>query len=217
MKIIAFIEPSKFALLLDVNQFIKGFEIINDNQEISQLSDNTELVYLSEKEIKVAGYNEKLFNDASVVLVPDSFNLKHNFISEFKVLYHGITINNYSESILKLRKNNFFRGEKKSIEESTEDNEITPYFEIVELIKKGISNKGVKNIYDKIPSYNVLLEAKLNLLHECLTPEGAAEADTSSLTPEQKKIVLFLSKHKDNLAKDYIEKLTELRNSLLGS
>jgi len=67
------------------------------------------------------------------------------------------------------------------------------------------------------PELNATLEAKLNLLHDCLTVEGAKETDTSFLTPEQKKLVDYLANLKDNLEKDYIEKLTELRISLLGS
>lgn len=60
-------------------------------------------------------------------------------------------------------------------------------------------------------------EQHLEILHACLTAEGSKEADTSFLSTEQKELVEFLAKHKDNLAKDYIEKLTELRISLLGS
>lgn len=76
-------------------------------------------------------------------------------------------------------------------------------------------NSQLNKLKRKFP--DEVLERKLNLLHDCLTPEGAAEADTSFLTAEQKKLVEFLAKHKDNLAKDYIAKLTELRISLLGS
>jgi hypothetical protein len=66
-------------------------------------------------------------------------------------------------------------------------------------------------------SYDEVLEKKLILLHDCLHNESAATTDTSWLTEEQKTIVRFLSVQKDNLDEDYIEALTELRKSLLGS
>ena len=85
------------------------------------------------------------------------------------------------------------------------------------LIERGITDEGVKSIYDQISGFNAVLEAKLHLLHECLTPKGAKEADTTFLTLEKKKLVDYLANRNNNIAKDYIEKLTELRISLLGS
>jgi len=77
--------------------------------------------------------------------------------------------------------------------------------------------KIVEPIDHRITEKKAIFEAKLNLLHECLTPEGAKEVETNFLTPEQIELVEYLATLNDNLAKDYIEKLTELRTSLLGS
>ena len=65
-----------------------------------------------------------------------------------------------------------------------------------------------------------LLERQLELLHYCLHQEdakSASETDLSWLTDIQKGIVIFLSKQEDNLSKEYIQELTKLRISLLGS
>ena len=66
-------------------------------------------------------------------------------------------------------------------------------------------------------NHDEVLEKKLALLHDCLHHQSAAKADTSWLTQDERDIVEFLAKQKDNLKKEYIDALTELRKKLLGS
>lgn len=69
-------------------------------------------------------------------------------------------------------------------------------------------------------NYDEELEKKLTLLHDCLHHDGAKAAlkeGISWLSDKEKAIVETLARQTDNLSKDYIAKLTELRISLLGS
>lgn len=68
-----------------------------------------------------------------------------------------------------------------------------------------------------LPDGNLSTAAKLSILHNCLTPNGAAETDKSLLDEKQKGIVDYLANQNDNFCNDYIRNLTELRISLLGS
>jgi len=93
------------------------------------------------------------------------------------------------------------------------------YDEVFNIILDSEPNKYVRIRDNVFPgSENIFLtEKKLILLHDCLHHESAAKTDTSWLNKEQKDIVEFLAKQTDNLFKEYIDKVTELRKLLLGS
>lgn len=75
--------------------------------------------------------------------------------------------------------------------------------------------KVIEEIKNKFP--DARLEAKLNLLHQCLTPQGAKEANPDWLQPEAQAKFDNLKKINDDnpFAKEYIDALTELRDVLL--
>jgi len=234
MKIVAFIAPDKFKNLfsneVQINNLIPQYSggFVRHTGRMNWLNNGQNIIYIKLNEVKSGPYEESLFNDAVIVLMDDNYQLNHTFNSDFKLLYHSETIRSNADLIHSIKSNSKCIGFAQSMEEFEENGKTTPYYEIALLIERGIREESVQIIYDSIQVYNPVLEAKLNLLHECLTPEGASEVEKISNYNMIKELPVgtvtvdsFIKKHfviaKDNLAKDYIEKLTELRISLLGS
>lgn len=95
------------------------------------------------------------------------------------------------------------------------------YQKVLKLIKSISDNTVAQSVESIIKEffYDKVLEAKLELLHNCLHYESAKESldNIAWLTQEQQDIVKYFAEQTDNLTEDYINALTKLRISLLGS
>lgn len=101
-----------------------------------------------------------------------------------------------------------------------------------EKVKDGIKREDgdeIKKWWEILVGFDPILEVQLELLHQCLTPEGAAIADKIKNYPlikdkvekikvGEKTIVEHLSKQSDCFDdENYIKPLTKLRDALLNS
>jgi len=222
MKIIAFIHPEKFFWLLgeELAKRIKYFTHATDEfgRRKVFLEGGKSLIYLTPKSgAEVGKFDSKKSDESPIVVISDNFELTYNPSTVFKIVFHTETP---KKTLDVLRKNINYRGEIFNQEEEYYGGKISNYKLIADLIRSGFENVSFQKMYSDIPEFNYELELKLELLHSCLESTGATQAlkgDISFLSDKEKKIIEFLAKHKDNLSKEYIDKLTELRITLLGS
>ncbi|MHB8336980.1 MAG: hypothetical protein ACYDEE_06165 [Ignavibacteriaceae bacterium] len=214
-QLVVFIKPQKFASLFkDVNKTINGYSIAGE-ERILYLDDNKKIVLIKNDKAQIKQWDEKEVNDSECIIIPDelpNFNYTPNV--EFKILYHT---NTPPEKLNSLRVSSNYKGELKSLEEGTIDYKKTPYLELAESLENGNILKMIKSVYDNIPEFNYLLEAKLNLLHQCLTPQGAKAANPDWLQGDAitKFNALKNIGGDDPFSKEYIDALTVLRDELL--
>ncbi len=226
-QIICFIDPGKFQELLLNAQKKDGLKLSKDRIILN----NDNLVYIGENEIETSNYDADKANKSKCLLVPDSFKLQYIPAKAFKILYHNGTTNR--DLINELRNNKFYTGERKSIEEIEAENDKNKE-SLYYIIAKNIRDLSINEITEQIPYYDVILETKLELLHACLTPEGARNIYSIdnidliegitvnySINKKEKNIKQFISEHlaikSDCFSDTYIESLSCLRIALLGA
>jgi hypothetical protein len=103
--------------------------------------------------------------------------------------------------------------------------------QIKELLLEPDPGLEINDIIDSV--FRIKLQQKLNLLHECLTQEGAENAanslengtdyqkikdDVNNVKNDNDDLVINLlaEEGRDNFSKDYINQLTQLRDALLN-
>lgn len=211
-QIIIFINPSKFYSLLGQHCATEiGFAArIQGNWRY--LQNNKQIFYVKSEKSHAGDYSEAEAKSSLYILVPDQLKFEYTpeLKSDFKVLYHSETKNNYPHQYERLKALPNCKGLL-----SSSEMEDTIYDTIAKQIRTG-KNIEVDSVWKEIPEFSFTLESNLKLLHNCLTPEGAANADKLLLTEDQITIVESLAKSQSNFSQDYIDRLIELRTSLLG-
>ena len=225
-QIIVFINHEKFYFLLNKQPALdRKYSKKTKDGDIINLQGGKHIFYVRDKFFKQGRYNDEEAQAATYLLVPDNLKFEYtpNPQLNFKVLYHSETRKFYSHQYKRLKVLPNFKGSIEQPEEeflpkdeSTPEKEYTIYGIIAEQIKIG-ENIDINQVWKKIPEFNFTLEARLNLLHNCLTPSGAANSEKLFLDDKQMTIVESLAKQKDNFSEDYLRNLTELRRLLLDS
>ena len=248
-KVIAFVNPDKFRIMLTDNiaQEIK-FSI--DTEDFGWLSlkskdNNNWLFFYIGNYLEKGEFKQEQFDAAQIVLIPDEHSIDTLSVSgEFKVLLHTAT-NNYKSNLLtELRKLEGYKGEIQSVEENESNGTPTPYKLIVEMIECIYKNNCTdiqakfNAVWESIPNFAPILNAKLNLLHSLLVPHAELSEDFSKWTElktvadynnysvQTKAWETFVNTDINGKAKDFNEKpfdvnyiaaLTALRDALLES
>ncbi len=136
-------------------------------------------------------------------------------------VYHNHTpekLINYLQDAIK-SKFNMCISSLKSLHEEQENCNETPYFKISKLgasLSSGLND--IQNIIDEIKQIiSPSIEKYLDLLHQCLTPQGAKAANPGWLQGDAKTKYEALIKIEgdDPFANGYINALTSLRDELL--
>lgn len=177
-QLICFIDPSKFCRLLGKEKSDNiGFQN-NNNDLIGFIGKNGES--------KFGTFSSEKAQEATILLVPDSFDLPKNYtpIIRFKILYHGKTIKELRVDPLTTSIN--CEGSDKKPEYPD-----TIYHKIAQFIgsEQIQETSGFEEIYNSIPLTNNKLETALEFLHGCLTKKPA---DLSQLKDfeTQKQIIV---------------------------
>lgn len=178
--------------------------------------------------------NTKVFADWQILFVTDMYPTenydKEMFGKDTLVMYHT-TPSNIEEFLAKTHIKSKRKGKHEPEEKdgySIINYLINAYDATKDVFDETKYNEAIRKLVDwfpvdiikaklNLPDNNLSTAAKLSILHNCLTSNGAAETDKSLLDEKQKVIVDYLANQKDNFCKDYIRNLTELRISLLGS
>lgn len=153
-QIIVFIDPSKFGSLL-------GYEKpVGYRKNKKNLDDGNELVYVKKDgDAEVGEFDQKDAEEASIILVPDRYNLIYTPKVPFKILRHSVQ----PRALTSLTSNtDNLEGILQTLEENTVDGKSTPYEMIVVLMQnKEDSEYKFEDIYNAIPSYDIPLEELL--------------------------------------------------------
>ena len=228
-KIIAFIDPKRFSGLLTQDIALKMgiVEEISNNGEPDSRYYNDRLYYIFDDkwETEKNNFDNSKANKASIIIFPDEYDMnKCEFIPRvpFKILTHGKTEENKYKSFI-IQENCI--GHFKCPEEQN-----TVYDHIATVIKDNkLDREELKKIWQSIPEYNMVIEAKLELLHSCLTPEGILEAEKSyndlksllrnnvdnNIATAYDEMKQVMKNSQDCFGDDFIKKLKNLRDCLL--
>lgn len=190
------------------------FKIININQDSSFLIINDEInniAKLSEEILKLSP--EKIY-----IL----FHRKPN---------NNLNDENGSVNIIQGLQENLSSYHIKSESCKSEHPNLNTFGKLVEIDNNLENQQQLEIIFNSLRSHlsgDPVLEAKLEILHECLTPEGALTANqingyslianiVESIKIEDKNLIDYLASQSDCFSDNYISKLTVLRKALLGS
>ncbi len=232
-KLLVFINPVKFKDLVNNHEFLSGigFTKTDEVYKTTTYLSNDTMVSISDDKCSIIAITEINGFQGGIFLIPDSkiqklFGTDNSLIlnTEFKILYHGQTKNEYGQYIDKLI--NKSKGSEKT-------NEVlgSKYHELAQLIQKP-SIHSIDGFISKISTFDSILESKLNLLHLCLTPSGATlakSAEDYSLIKqeveklkisEEKSIIDYLGEQEIDDCLDeekYLKYLATLRDALLPS
>ncbi len=201
--LVMFIDFEKFSYLFkgDVRNVIPSYDEINNEKVICFVNNTVKAVAILD--------DNELGRAFCIILSDNITNFPFKPVVDFKILYHTGT---NEEKLTPFRQNSFYKGELKSMEESDQI-----YGAIAKAIEDGNFLKNFQSFYDQIPNFNYLLEAKLNLLHQCLTPQGVKEANPDWL---QGDVQIKFDNLKnidveDPFNPDYMKALADLRDELL--
>lgn len=202
-----FINPESFADLL------RNDELYNLVRDMSRERD---VIYLWSNQAPTReSFDSTKTTNALAVLIPDSHEpIQYTPSRDFKVLHHttGPT-QNLREDLLS---SPFYKGVRREPEDLN-----TLFDKLATAIENNNLLESLKEIYDEIKNFNPLLEAQLELLHNCLCPETMPEKveDVPNFLRTDYKIfkdkIDKISKPEWN-CDEYIKALRELRDSLLG-
>jgi hypothetical protein len=228
-KIIAFIDPKQFSGLLTQDIALKMgiVEEISNNGEPDSRYYNDRLYYIFDDkwETEKNNFDNSKANKASIIIFPDEYDMnKCEFIPRvpFKILTHGRT-EDYKYKSFIIQENCI--GHFKCPEEQN-----TVYNEIATVIKDNkLNREELEKIWNSIPAFNMVIEAKLELLHSCLTPDGISVAKKAydnlilllknnidnSISNAYDEMTQVMKNDQNCFGDDYIKKLENLRECLL--
>jgi len=213
-QIIGFIDPIKFNTLLGDKGASFGFCNFNDDGEYIFLGGNKLVLFVDiEGEPFVSEFDVHLAKAAKIILIPDERLVEFCPDFDFKVLIHSNTKTKFPHHFSFLKENSMCKACHEDREEIN-----TTYDEISKFI--GIGGEDTYNkIWNSIPEFDNVLEAKLELLHNCLHHESAPSELEPILSDYQEDYYFFKKGvvGKDFFNKDYIDHLTKLRIVLLGT
>jgi len=201
--LIMFVDLEKFSYLFrnNIQNVIPNYDQINIEKVICFVNNTVKVIDIA------AGCE---FNNALCIILSDNIkNFSFDPVADYKILYHTGT---NEDKLTPLRQNSFYKGELKSMEEADQI-----YGAIAKAIEDGNFFDKFQSFYDQIPNFNYLLEAKLNLLHQCLTPQGTKEANPDWLQgdAQTKFDNLKNTDIEDPFNPDYMKALADLRDELL--
>jgi len=160
-QIIAFIDPSRFySLLGDIN--IENYRTSQNGEDVWFDEQFKIIIINSSGTATICIPSSDKLNQAPIILVPDNIpDLMHSYIPkcDFKILFHNGT-NCDDPYFLNLKLNNNCKGYLKDHEEPK-----SVYADIATSINDRLIPVG---LWNKIKEFDFLLEAKLEILHECL-------------------------------------------------
>jgi hypothetical protein len=213
--IIAFIDPHKFNSLLNEKAKEIGFYAYGEEGQHIYLGENKWVVIVDQQGTATVlkSIDGNSMSQASIILVPDA--LKLNYIPEFpfKILIHSITKDSYPHHFEHLKKSTNCKACYQDMEHPD-----TIYGKIANFIMQD-SNITYQEIWDAIPEFDFELEAKLELLHNCLHHESIPDQLSPLLTNYQGDFNTFKRSvlNKTLFDEDYVKALRIFRIALLGS
>jgi hypothetical protein len=224
--LIVFIEPKKFAELSGEKLRNLIVQYNRATKRTTYLENNSQVLYLlNDNTTDKGAFDTTRANEVCAVLIPDEYqridpnSLTKSLTKFFKILHHNPDHPHNLQS--DLRFNPFFQGAEQ-ISEATN----TIYGELGKAIENDNFVDVVKSIYEEIENFNPILEAKLELLHQCIFPANRPKKEKipsfvkGAYEKFEDKVTNIKTENGSELAwnnSDYIKALRELRDSLLNS
>jgi hypothetical protein len=220
-KLLVFIDTGKFKGLVNCPQrlteinFTKTIPGPSGDVKVD-LRDN-DILAIGDSGITAIDISGISTHDARIFIIPDQ---KINRLIkgkqpipefEFKLLHHTGT-ENYPAALSLLKQKSI--GYEQSIEERD-----TVYHELANMVcNKALNATIIYEFIEKIKVFDTVLEAKLNFLHKCLTPEGLADAElmiSEDWDASQEFSNLNDIEADGPFGENYLSALRNLRNQLL--
>ncbi|MFY9620499.1 MAG: hypothetical protein WAM70_15085 [Pyrinomonadaceae bacterium] len=209
-QLIVFINPSKFDRMVEGEKTIDNFE----TPKGGYLNNSQWIVYVDEDCRTASGaFEETTAQKSAVILVPDKISsFSYEPQTSFKILFHTETP---ATLVAGLEQSPWFRGKLRSEEEET-----TPYDDLAQAIKASKSfADDLQVIVDKIPSFDPVLEAKLELFQNILNGDSirpeVVDLLKQSRAAFESDFKEFMKTPRDDLfSKDFHTALSRLRDTL---
>jgi hypothetical protein len=185
-QLLVFIDPIKFGHLVGEDT-IPGYRVREnhgDGVAYNYLNNSHSLVYFKDDTTSDVGpFNHPSAEAASLLLIPDTLPPNEfGYVpgKRFKILFHAGP--GSANKIEGLKANPFFRGVLKSAESSN-----TPYADLASAILRK-SSAAIAGISERIPEFDPVLEAKLELLQAILNSQKPTD---EALVLLRKKLPAF--------------------------